>query len=318
MMRYIRQIENNYAVAKTLEKIRNGGVSHAYSIVSEDEYSAKVAAMLIISAISGADTERLERGGYADVKTYPSERDKVLTADIDDLTDTAFVTPTELNYKFYIIEKASTMNESAQNKLLKTLEEAPSKVVIILLVTTAFAILPTVSSRCNRVEIAPAPDEEMRRALLEYYGETNLDLAVSLSDGYFGTAEKVLSDEEYAKDLELAVETLLCMKTSKNILSYSKKWCDRAKTLPDVIDCTSLLLQDCASASLGLTERVRLKSRLKDVKSLCGEYTDECAALIQPHLWEAKKKLSQYCSAQTVVDQLLFKILEVKAKCRKS
>ena len=128
----------------------------------------------------------------------------------------------------------------------------------------------------------------------------------------------MLSDEEYAKDLELAVETLLCMKTSKNILSYSKKWGDRAKTLPDVIDCTSLLLQDCASASLGLTERVRLKSRLQDVKSLCGEYTDECAALIQPHLWEAKKKLSQYCSAQTVVDQLLFKILEVKAKCRKS
>lgn len=317
-MRYIHQIENNYAVAKTLEKIKNGGVSHAYSIVTEDEFSAKVAAMLIVSAISGADITRLERNGYADVKTYPVERDKVLTEDIDDLTDTAFVTPTELSYKFYIIEKASTMNDSAQNKLLKTLEEAPSKVVIILLVTTAFSILPTVSSRCSRVEIAPTPDEEMRRALMEYYGETNLDLAVSLSDGYFGTAEKVLSDEEYAKDLELAVETLLCMKTSKNILSYSKKWGDRAKTLPDVIDCTSLLLQDCASASLGLTERVRLKSRLQDVKSLCGEYTDECAALIQPHLWEAKKKLSQYCSAQTIVDQLLFKILEVKAKCLKS
>ena len=105
---------------------------------------------------------------------------------MDDITSTAYLTPTELDKKFYIIRKASTMNESAQNKLLKTLEEAPPKAVIILEITSVSAMLPTVLSRCNRIEVAPTPDEKMRTALSEYYGDRNLDLAVSLSNGYFG------------------------------------------------------------------------------------------------------------------------------------
>lgn len=101
-------------------------------------------------------------------------------------------------------------------------------------------------------------------------------------------------------------------------MSYSKKWAERAATMPDIIDCVSLVLEDCASASLGLYDRVRLKSRLQDVKTLSDDYDDVCSSLIQPYLWDAKRKLSQYCSAQVIADQLLFKILEVKAKCRKS
>lgn len=317
-MRFIREIAHNFPVEKALEKIKRGSLSHAYAIVSEDDYTASVVSLLVTAAISGADTERLTANGYGDVRTYPSERDKVLSADIDDITSTAYLTPTELDKKFYIIRKASTMNESAQNKLLKTLEEAPPKVVIILEITSVSAMLPTVLSRCNRIEVAPTPDDKMRSALAQYYGDRNLDLAVSLSNGYFGIAEKVLSDEEYAKDLDLAAETLLFMKTSKNILSYSKKWAERAATMPDVIDCVSLILEDCASASLGLYDRVRLKSRLQDVKTLATDYDDVCSSLIQPYLWDAKRKLSQYCSAQVIADQLLFKILEVKAKCRKS
>lgn len=317
-MRYFAEIKDNFSVKKTLEKIKKGNVSHAYAVIAEDDYTQKAVALCLISAISGADEARLEQNGYADVRTYPSERDKVLSADIDDFTSTAYITPTELDKKFYVIEKAATMNESAQNKLLKTLEEAPPKTVILLLVSAAAAMLPTVLSRCNKIEVEPEPDEKMKAALKEYYGDENLDLAVSLSGGYFGTAEKVLENAEYAKDLDLAVETLLFMKTSKNILSFSQKWIERAQTMPDVIDCLSLALDDCASASLGLMRRVRLKSRMQDIKALCGEYDDKCVALIQPYLWDAKRKLSQYCSAQVVADGLLFKILEVKAKCRKS
>ena len=317
-MRFFREIADNGPVAKTLEKIKRGSISHAYAVVSEDDYTANVVSLLVTAAISGAEIERLAVSGYGDVRTYPSERDKILSADVDDITSTAYLTPTELDKKFYIIRKASTMNESAQNKLLKTLEEAPPKAVIILEITSVSAMLPTVLSRCNRIEVAPTPDEKMRTALSEYYGDRNLDLAVSLSNGYFGIAEKVLSDEEYAKDLDLATETLLFMKTSRNILSYSKKWAERAATMPDIIDCVSLVLEDCASASLGLYDRVRLKSRLQDVKTLSADYDDVCSSLIQPYLWDAKRKLSQYCSAQVIADQLLFKILEVKAKCRKS
>ena len=86
--------------------------------MSEDDYTANVVSLLVTAAISGADIERLTVGGYGDVRTYSSERDKVLSADVDDITSTAYLTPTELDQKFYIIRKASTMNESAQNKLL--------------------------------------------------------------------------------------------------------------------------------------------------------------------------------------------------------
>jgi DNA polymerase-3 subunit delta' len=67
--------------------------------------------------------------------------------------------PSEAPYKVAIIEEAGQLNPSAQNALLKILEEPPPMTVLILLADAEERLLPTVRSRCMRISFAWHPEE---------------------------------------------------------------------------------------------------------------------------------------------------------------
>lgn len=317
-MKYELEISNNPVVVRMIDSVVRGSVSHAYAVICEDDYTVHAVSSMLIAAILGVDVARVHENGYADVICLPDEKDKVLTSDIDKLTSTAYIAPTELNKKVYRVCRAETMNESAQNKLLKTLEEAPPSAVIVLECTNSNNMLPTVLSRCSKTEVPPLDYDVIKKGLSHYCrDDEKLDFAVAMSGGYFGVAEKYLADEEYYKDYLLAFETLLFMKTSKNILAYSQKWIKRQERLPNIIDCLAYVLEDCLLCSSGLIQKVKIKSRISEIKELSVNYNAVVSASVMPYLSEAKKKLSVYCNAQAVVDGLLFSILEVKSKCQK-
>lgn len=319
-MKYYERISQCATVQAVLRAIARGRSSHAYLICSEDEYTNHVVTAAIISQMIGGDPQRAYDGAYADIRFFPTEdRDKILVRDIDDVTSTASVTPTELPYKFYVIKKAETMNDSAQNKLLKTLEEAPSKTVIILESVGAKSLLPTVLSRCNKVEVPPFDYREIEEAMLSQYGgDERIYPAVGLSGGYFGKAESVMGQKSYYESFRFALETLVFMKTSRNILSYSAKWMAKKDSLIEIIDCLAVIFGDCLNYSAGRISEVRLKSFTKEINELSKLYDYRVCAFELPVLTEAKRKLSFNCNAQAVIDGLLFSILEVKAKCQKS
>lgn len=66
---------------------------------------------------------------------------------VRDVRADAYVIPNEADYKVYILGNASSMGREAQNALLKTLEEPPARVVIILTVSSKTLLLDTVLSR---------------------------------------------------------------------------------------------------------------------------------------------------------------------------
>lgn len=221
-MKYSEEILQSPQVQRAVAAAKSGTFSHAYAVVAEDEYTTGVVALQLVAAIGKLSLKRAEEGGYADVHVLPPARDKVLSADIEFITSTAYITPTELDNKFYIVKKASTMNESGQNKLLKTLEEAPPSVVIVLEVQSLAAMLPTVMSRCNRIDVPPMPLEVLTAALQRNYSSRDVYSAAALSGGYVGKAEKILSDEKFTGDFSLALDTLLNMRTAKDILTFSR------------------------------------------------------------------------------------------------
>src|SRR5919112_389234 len=70
------------------------------------------------------------------------------------VTDLALL-PVEGGARVAIVEQADRMNEDAQSALLKTLEEPPSGVTIILCAAEEERLLPTIRSRCARVRLGP-------------------------------------------------------------------------------------------------------------------------------------------------------------------
>ena len=84
-----------------------------------------------------------------------------------DVKATVDISPKEGEYKVYLIWHSDTMTIEAQNAILKTLEEAPEHVVILLLAKNCTRLLPTVLSRVVRVFAGEMNIEKRWKSLLE-------------------------------------------------------------------------------------------------------------------------------------------------------
>lgn len=69
------------------------------------------------------------------------------------------------SYKAVIIDNAEKLNVEAQNCLLKTLEEAKGKTVLILVTSQPETLLPTIFSRCQTIKFFPVPAKEITQYL---------------------------------------------------------------------------------------------------------------------------------------------------------
>jgi DNA polymerase-3 subunit delta' len=76
-------------------------------------------------------------------------------------------TPMEGGARVAIIEGAHRMNEDAQNALLKTLEEPPAGVVIVLCADDEERLLPTIRSRCQRIRLGTLGGREIETWLTD-------------------------------------------------------------------------------------------------------------------------------------------------------
>ena len=75
--------------------------------------------------------------------------------------------PFEGGKRVFVVEAAEAMRDESQNALLKTLEEPPEFVHLILLSSDGEGLLETVASRCQIVDFAPLPAEVLERELVE-------------------------------------------------------------------------------------------------------------------------------------------------------
>ena len=103
--------------------------------------------------------------------------------------------------KVYIINDSEKMTKEAQNSLLKTLEEPPQYVVIILICSKENDLLNTIKSRCTKIKFNDLSNEEINEYLkLNNYGilENNF---LNLSQGSIKKAIGVISSKELYKKL---------------------------------------------------------------------------------------------------------------------
>lgn len=98
--------------------------------------------------------------------------------------------------RIILIEHADTMTAQAQNALLKTIEEPPAGTVLLLTAASELAILPTIRSRVQRLQIR-IPGTETVRAFFEAqgYGADAISRAILISGGLPGLMQALLSTD---------------------------------------------------------------------------------------------------------------------------
>jgi len=113
------------------------------------------------------------------------EKKEIGIRQIADMQNAAHLPPFEGKNKVFIFDRAEMLSHEAANSLLKTLEEPPPNILIILLTARESALLPTIASRCQRVELRPLPLGLVIDVLTKDYHlpQEKADLLARLSGG---------------------------------------------------------------------------------------------------------------------------------------
>jgi len=105
---------------------------------------------------------KVKKGLHPDLSviTGPAEGKPITVDQVRALRSDAYIRPNEGERKVYLLERADQMNASAQNAMLKLLEEGPPYAAFLLIADNAGGLLQTVRSRCEELSLTPADQVE--------------------------------------------------------------------------------------------------------------------------------------------------------------
>lgn len=142
-----------------------------------------------------------DNGTNPDYLTINTEETSIGVDMMREIQSSVAIRPMYSKRKVYIVEDASKMTEQAQNCLLKTFEEPPEYVVIILLTANYEALLETVRSRAQHLHFRKYTDEQVRQALAArgVKDDESARLAVGYSDGNIGLALELAGSGDFIR-----------------------------------------------------------------------------------------------------------------------
>ena len=258
---------------------------------------------------NSAEFTRIEKGIDLDVKVYPKNEEKLLVADAKEIVAEASVKPVNLPYKIFIIKNIDISTEEAQNKLLKVLEEPAKNVYFLLSAQRADSVLPTIRSRCDKIKVGPLSQTEISTIC-------DNELAVILGDGYIGKTLFLSQKEELKEIADFAVSLLTELKSSKDVLKYSKRFLEHMGELDLVLRIMSLCIEDMIKIKCDSLELCKFKPYFNDLKGVEMEFSVEALCEISKLIENLLKKFDFNANATIALDNFLLKMLEVKYLCK--
>lgn len=111
--------------------------------------------------------------------------------------------------KVYIIDDSDKMTKEAQNSLLKTLEEPPKFVTIILIGSNENGFLATIKSRCTILKFENIPDEKIQEYLSKKYDMKNIETnMIKAFGGSIGKAEVLNEKRDLYESVYQAIDKI--------------------------------------------------------------------------------------------------------------
>jgi DNA polymerase-3 subunit delta' len=212
--------------------------------------------------------------GWSLTKTgRPRSEPEIRVDQVRDLIGEIAGAPFEARRRVFVVDDAHTMNESAQNALLKSIEEPPPRSHIVLVSGSPLGLRQTIRSRCQTLRFGPLPRPTVTAALRDAEGldEDEAALRAAVAGGSIGAALRLSSDAY--RDLREALVGLL----------------ERLDGLPPLgrMEAAETLEQSDDAALLLTT----LRSLLRDVAAL--RAGADATTLVSPDLAERLRPLAR-------------------------
>lgn len=291
----------------------NKNLSHAYLFYSNDKDLNNNVALFFAKSITcefktGCGKcnfcNQFNSNSNPDLKII--EQDSIKVEDANKIISDIATKPISNKHKVFVILNAENANESAQNKLLKSLEEPNDSTVFILSCTKLDKLLPTVLSRLTKIQV-PKMSVEDKILISEELKLKNIDITKYESKNY-SLSEMIQfeTNENYKKTLFQIQQTFTNLKSSADIPKVANELSSVDKTL------FFPLLQEVFLDCLRGTKKFDASIKAPIAISLPEKAIIKCIALVE----DSHKKQMANVNFNYLLDNLLFNILKEKFLCK--
>ena len=301
-MNFNEILGNNKIKQDLQEIIDNNTISHSYMFVGIDRIGKKLIAKEFARKILCLNKQnqncatcdsciKFNSGNNPDFLEIFPDGNSIKIAQMREMQEKVYQKPIVSDKKVFIIDQVEKMTEEAQNSLLKTLEEPPEYMVIILITSNENKLLNTVKSRCIRINFTGLSKQDITK----YAGAHQINIAsqnlLEMCGGSIGKLEKINENIDDYNSLELATNKLIDGKLKNvveemncfNILYESKE------IIQDLLDYMTVLIY------LHISKEKDYRQKFLNTIKL---------------IEETKQRLNSNTNYDMSIDNLLFKIWE--------
>lgn len=289
-------IGQNRILALLEHSIKNNELAHAYLIAGPPHIGKMTLAIDFAQAINCEGTQppckecqacrKIAGRKHADVVIINNTEDgsagskthsEISIDEIRELQHSANLPPYEGKRKIFIINGAERLSNEAANCLLKTLEEPPPHVIITLLTSNEPMVLPTIVSRCQRLELKPLPHDDICKILIGYYklDSQKAKLLANLAQGCPGWAINAALDNtalvqraQFIKDMFALLEA-----TWGERLAYAAKLGDSRIVAEEIFKTWLVCWRDIMLIKNGYKEAVASSDYLEILERVSQKVT---------------------------------------------
>ena len=201
--------------------IKKKNISHSYLFEGEDGLGKKQVALVFAKTLLCKEEKpepcnicssciKFDKDNHPDFKMIIPDKDIIKKEEIDKLIKSASTIPFEGKRKIFIIDDSHTMNIEGMNGLLKTLEEPPEFMNIILVTSISNRLLPTILSRCQRIRFYPVETYK----IVEFLEKDNLvqedraKFISSFTKGSVGQSIEISSSEDFFQKRDEVIQII--------------------------------------------------------------------------------------------------------------
>jgi DNA polymerase-3 subunit delta' len=257
MTEWDRIVGHGWAVEHLRQALQSDRLGHAILITGPEQVGKTLLARTIAQALNCLEIEPSERpcgrcrackliaaDRHPDVRLLEPEitgrgKLQIRIDTIRELAQELTLAPYEARRRIAILRRFDAANPNAANAFLKTLEEPPDKVLLILTALDATSLLPTIASRCRELPLRPLAADQVQEALVNRWraDPTQARLLAHFADGRLGLAVQALSEPGQLEERQTALEALDAVLAADLVerFALADKLARDAEALPDLL-----------------------------------------------------------------------------------